>query len=346
MRKLFLFLLSISFLFTLFTNKTLAVGLDVTPTNISYGEKVNITINNIDSNTAYRLIFQDSGGTQEFGDVIIGYNCNIDNRSPSFFSDLVCTNGTITGKLDPTSQVIDRTIDMTFRLTLGWPDGPINKSFTVNSSAPNPATFKIQSITPDPAKAGSTIQINLSDITKFGDYGYKVAEGDVNSKKCESPSTTCVLSLTLPSAYTTETTVTIIVVDPDNNRRTKTLTVQPITSVVTNTPLSRPCSDANYSDEEGCKRIVTAFGPVSTGANAFTRWVLGFVLSISGGLVILIIIISGYRLMTSQGDPEKVKNARDQLTAAIVGLLFIIFSLVILELITRDILGLPGFGSP
>ena len=49
--------------------------------------------------------------------------------------------------------------------------------------------------------------------------------------------------------------------------------------------------------------------------------------------------------MTSQGDPEKVKNARDQLTAAIVGLLFIIFSLALLELITRDILGLPGFGS-
>ena len=118
--------------------------------------------------------------------------------------------------------------------------------------------------------------------------------------------------------------------------------------IVTNTPLSRPCGSGSdvYSDEEGCKRIVTAFGPVSTGANAFTRWVLGFVLSISGGLVILIIIISGYRLMTSQGDPEKVKNARDQLTAAIVGLLFIIFSLVILELITRDILGLPGFGSP
>ena len=49
--------------------------------------------------------------------------------------------------------------------------------------------------------------------------------------------------------------------------------------------------------------------------------------------------------MTSSGDPEKVKNARDQLAAAVVGLLFIIFSLVILELITKDVLGLPGFGN-
>ncbi len=114
---------------------------------------------------------------------------------------------------------------------------------------------------------------------------------------------------------------------------------------IPNQQLSRPCSDANADKEDGCKRIKTAFGYVSTDQEGFTKWLLGFILSISGGIVILIIIISGYKLMTSQGDPEKVKNARDQLTAAIVGLLFIIFSLALLELITRDILGLPGFGS-
>ena len=113
--------------------------------------------------------------------------------------------------------------------------------------------------------------------------------------------------------------------------------------IITNSPLSSPCDNPGDS---GCSHIKTVFGFVSTSADDFTRWLLGFVLSISGGIVILIIIISGYRLMTSAGDPEKIKNARDQLTAAIVGLLFIIFSLVILELITRDILGLPGFGSP
>lgn len=111
-----------------------------------------------------------------------------------------------------------------------------------------------------------------------------------------------------------------------------------------NAPLSQPCSEDNLGPD-GCKRINTAFGYVSTDASNFTRWVLGFILSISGGIVVLIIIITGYKLMTSQGDPEKIKNAKDQLTAAIIGLLFIIFSLAILELITKDILGLPGFGS-
>lgn len=114
-----------------------------------------------------------------------------------------------------------------------------------------------------------------------------------------------------------------------------------------NSPLSLPClkNGNSYSDARGCLRIKTAFGYVSTGTSEFTRWVLGFVLSIAGGIVFIIILISGYKIMTSQGDPDKVKNAREQLTAAIVGFIFIIFSLVILELITRDILGLPGFGG-
>lgn len=116
------------------------------------------------------------------------------------------------------------------------------------------------------------------------------------------------------------------------------------TSFTPNKSLAQPCNQNDLSaNGDGCKRIKTSLGYVSTDASNFTRWVLGFILSISGGIVFLIVLITGYRLMTSQGDPEKVKNAKDQLTAAIIGLMFIIFSLAILELITRDILGLPGF---
>jgi hypothetical protein len=67
-------------------------------------------------------------------------------------------------------------------------------------------------------------------------------------------------------------------------------------------------------------------------------------LSIAGIVALGLIIFSGYRLMISQGNPEQVKNAREQLTAAIIGLLFIIFSLVILRIIGFNILNIPGFG--
>lgn len=87
----------------------------------------------------------------------------------------------------------------------------------------------------------------------------------------------------------------------------------------------------------------TAIGNIDTSSSGFIESIMRFVLSIAGGIALLLIIISGYRLIVSQGNPEHIKNAKDQLTAAIIGLLFVIFSLVILQVIGLNILGLPGF---
>jgi hypothetical protein len=87
----------------------------------------------------------------------------------------------------------------------------------------------------------------------------------------------------------------------------------------------------------------TALGEIKTDPASFIARVFGILLSLAGGIALLLIIFSGYRLMTSQGNPEKVQAAREQLTSAIVGLLFIIFSLAILTIIGVDILKLPGF---
>ncbi len=49
--------------------------------------------------------------------------------------------------------------------------------------------------------------------------------------------------------------------------------------------------------------------------------------------------------MASSGNPEKVQAAREQLTSAVVGLLFIIFSITILQVIGVDILHIPGLNK-
>ncbi len=121
----------------------------------------------------------------------------------------------------------------------------------------------------------------------------------------------------------------------------------------TNDPLSAPCrvpddptKETNqWSPTTGCKQIKTALGTIPTDTNTVVRWILGFVLSISGGILLLLLIINGYKLMVSQGDPEKTKDARDAIISAIAGLLLIIFSLVLIQLITVNILGIPGFGG-
>lgn len=95
-----------------------------------------------------------------------------------------------------------------------------------------------------------------------------------------------------------------------------------------------------------CASVSTGLGiNVSTDAGDLVKSVFGVILSISGGIALILIIISGYSLIFSQGNPEAVKAAQERLTSAVVGLLFIIFSLVILQIIGADILKIPGFSK-
>lgn len=71
-----------------------------------------------------------------------------------------------------------------------------------------------------------------------------------------------------------------------------------------------------------------------------SAWFLAFALGIGGGLAVGLIIISGYKIMTSQGDPEKLEDGKETLTAAISGLIFIILSATIFRLIAKGILKL------
>jgi hypothetical protein len=61
-----------------------------------------------------------------------------------------------------------------------------------------------------------------------------------------------------------------------------------------------------------------------------------------GGLMIGIfyIILSGYRLMVSQGNPQQTQDAQEQLTAAILGIIFILLSVTILRIILGKVIGI------
>lgn len=108
------------------------------------------------------------------------------------------------------------------------------------------------------------------------------------------------------------------------------------------TPIPPPCNDGD-NHTVNCASVKTAFGDISTSPEGFISKVLAIVLSLSGGILLLLLILAGYRLMTSQGDPEKVKEARERVTSAIIGIFFIIFSFVAYQFITSNVLSLPGF---
>ncbi|PIY71811.1 hypothetical protein COY87_04210 [Candidatus Roizmanbacteria bacterium CG_4_10_14_0_8_um_filter_33_9] len=66
-------------------------------------------------------------------------------------------------------------------------------------------------------------------------------------------------------------------------------------------------------------------------------WGIGF----AGGIALLCIIYSAFRMQTSMGNPEAIKKAQENLTACITGLILIIFSVFILRLIGVSILRIP-----
>lgn len=68
------------------------------------------------------------------------------------------------------------------------------------------------------------------------------------------------------------------------------------------------------------------------------RWALG----LAGGITFLLIVVSAFLIMSSGGNPEKVKAGRELLTASIAGLILVIFSVFILDLLGIRILKIPG----
>lgn len=121
--------------------------------------------------------------------------------------------------------------------------------------------------------------------------------------------------------------------DPKNNCRLNDLPI--------------PTGDPTYINpnfkNRKCIAVNTAIGNISTEPQEFVKSIFNLVLGLAGGIALILIIISGYKFMASSGNPEATKAATEQLTSAIIGLLFIIFAFVILEMIGVDILKIPGF---
>ncbi len=86
----------------------------------------------------------------------------------------------------------------------------------------------------------------------------------------------------------------------------------------------------------------TALGCIPTEPMDLVKWLFPYLLGFGGLAAFGLIVYSGFRLMTSSGDPQKIQGARETITSAVTGLIFIILSLFLLRLIGVNLLGLPG----
>lgn len=101
----------------------------------------------------------------------------------------------------------------------------------------------------------------------------------------------------------------------------------------------------NWVDASGQQHpgIKTGLGCLPRTPSGVTLWALRLAAQVAGGLALLFLLIGGAKWVTSAGDPKAVMEAKETITAALAGLILVVFSVLILKIIGYEILHLPGF---
>lgn len=104
----------------------------------------------------------------------------------------------------------------------------------------------------------------------------------------------------------------------------------------------RPTLNPNCT-RNGQNGIYSAVGciPVSSN-NGLLSFILPWAIGVGGGTAFILIIVGGFLVMTSAGNPERAKAGKELITAAISALLLIIFSVFVLDFIGIRIFRLPN----
>lgn len=96
---------------------------------------------------------------------------------------------------------------------------------------------------------------------------------------------------------------------------------------------------------QGSPNEICGVGDPNVTVDVLVSKLFGCGVSIVGGVALLFILYGGFVLLTSSGDPSKVRLGKEYVTYAIVGLVLAILAFFILEVVGVDILQIPGFGQ-
>lgn len=110
-------------------------------------------------------------------------------------------------------------------------------------------------------------------------------------------------------------------------------------------PAPSTAASGEPCDEGGSRGpgISTAIGCIHTNPAEFVKDFMAFAIGIGGGLAFLMMLLGAFQMLTSAGNPDTLKAGQDRLTSAVIGLLFVIFAVLLLQIIGFGILKIPGF---
>jgi len=79
-------------------------------------------------------------------------------------------------------------------------------------------------------------------------------------------------------------------------------------------------------------------------ASSVVQKLLDFLFSIAGGIAFLYLLYGSYLVMTSKADPTKLQQGKRVILGAIIGVVFAVGAVFIINLLASGILKIPGFG--
>ena len=93
------------------------------------------------------------------------------------------------------------------------------------------------------------------------------------------------------------------------------------------------CLSRDINPSGSINYVYTDFGCIDATTSGVINFMYAFLLAIAVMIDLVIFIISGYLIMTSNGDPDKINRGKTLFKNAIIGLIVIIFAVVLLQLI-------------
>ncbi|MBI1984702.1 MAG: hypothetical protein HYS60_01155 [Candidatus Wildermuthbacteria bacterium] len=83
--------------------------------------------------------------------------------------------------------------------------------------------------------------------------------------------------------------------------------------------------------------------PVGKELPALIGWLYTGIVALSGLAAFLMIVWGGIAWMTSSGNPSRISDAQDRIQKALLGLLLVLASFLILQIINPDLVLAPNF---
>ncbi len=101
-----------------------------------------------------------------------------------------------------------------------------------------------------------------------------------------------------------------------------------------------PCTPGATTVTNSGKGITTAIGCIPSEPKALIEGLLRYGTFAAGGIAFLLMLLAALQMITAEGNPENIKQAQERFYSAIIGLLLIVFSVLLMQVIGVDLLGL------